>query len=180
MEKKLRSMTVSSDEEVSMKFIEEVFVSGVDSGDDGEEDVVDSTSVNKYSVDSANKPHKDFWDCLTKLKKHGLDVCEIKAEGKELGTWAVTGIKIAGDVVMKKGRVQLRVSKLVKRSKKTIHLWSPQVTMFPDNEDMTKYENANKLTECVEALIDECWAYLHGKYEQAGQFPLFTDKELVA
>jgi|SRR5690242_4629698 len=182
MEKKLRQFTISPKGEKTIQFIEEVITAGLKVAKDAEDEDEDedATSANRYTIKSENEPHKDLWECMKDLKKHAMDVCEIGIAGKELGSWSVTGIKVAGDVVMKKSRVQLQLSKYVKRTKKTISFWSPQVTMYPDKSGTeVEYENVDKLTEVVEALIDEVFAYIAGKYQEDGQLPLFVDERVA-
>lgn len=177
MDRKFRSFVISPDGDVTVQFNEEVIVaqSRKPSKEDDDEDD-DQTSVDKFTATTSRVPHKDLFDCLTALKKLSLDVCEITITGKELSTWGVTGIKIAGDMVLKKSRAQLRLTKYVKRSKKSLHFWSPQVTMYPDKEDAVKFENADKLTDLIESAIQEIEEYLGGKSAVEGQLPLFADR----
>lgn len=179
MERKLRQFTMSHTGAVKVQFVEEIIIAGskrAKSSEDEDEDD-DATSQNKYGAESQNQPHKDLLGCLTILKKHALDICEIGVAGKELATWSVSGIKVAGDVSLKKSRVQLRLSKYVKRTKKTVNLWSPQITMYPDIETVLEYNGTDKMTPVVEELIDEIFKYLGGKYEQTGQLALFPDRK---
>lgn len=180
MDRKFRSFVISPEGEVTLTFHQEIVTAGSKKpAKEEDSDDEDQTAVRKYSVTAPDKPHKDMFDCLTSLKKLGLDVCEIGINGKELATWGVTGVKIAGDMVMRKSRVQLRLTKYVKRTKKSIHLWSPQVTMYPDKEDAVKFESADKLSDGVESLLTEIEKFIDGKGQETAQLPLFATIELA-
>lgn len=179
MDRKFRSFVISPEGEVTLQFHQEIIIaSSKKPAKEEDADDEDETNVRKYSVSAPDRPHKDLFDCLGSLKKLGLEVCEIGISGKELATWGVTGIKIAGDMLLRKSRVQLRITKYVKRSKKSLHMWSPQVTMYPDAEEKVLFANVDKLTEGIESLLTEIEKFIDGKGEKAGQLPLFSDAEV--
>lgn len=173
MERKISSISIT-DEKVKVQFSEIAFNAGSSDSGDGEEDN-DSANEVKYQVESKNKPHKNFKNCMTSLRKHALAICEITADSKELPQWDVRAIKIAGDVLMKKSRVVITLSKTVKSTGKECLLVCPQVTMYPDSEEKVKYHDADKLAVAIEDLLSEAEEYLAGKYsdEDAEQLPLF-------
>jgi hypothetical protein len=128
----------------------------------------------QYHIKSKLRPHKDFIDSMKQLRKHGLEICEMAVDSKELKEWTVAGFKIAGDMILHKSRVVLEMSKKVQRTNKIIKFKTPQVTMFPEKEDELRYVDAEKLTVLIEAVIDQAWAYLNGKFEDSDiQLKLF-------
>lgn len=184
MEKQIKSMVITAEEGVKIRFFRPDVVAGSKQkkGEDSEDE--DEVKVPKYDVDSPYHPHPDLLSILQKIRKHAIDINEIDL--KSTSGWECTGIKIAGDVVLKKSRVQIRLSKYVKRSKKYVHMaYGPQVTMYPDKEETVMYPAADKLTELIEELLDEIELYLNGKYgedftaEQGEQLALFFDRELA-
>ncbi len=144
---------------------------------EGEEEGNDFIS-NDYQIKSKLRPHKDFLDSMKQLRKHGLEICEMSVDSKELKEWTVAGFKIAGDMILHKSRVVLEMSKKVQRTNKIIKFKTPQVTMFPEKEDELRYAEAEKLTVLIEGVIAEAWAYLNGKFEDTDiQLKLFENSQ---
>lgn len=168
-EKQLRSVKIGSESEVSVKFVEIITIAP--EHEDGE-----STHItNEYSVKSPQRPHSDLTDTLKKLRKHALEICEINVDSKEIADWSISGVKIAGDVALEQSRVVLTLAKDVKRTGKTIHFETPQVTMYGESE----YEGAEKMAAVIEDLIEEVWSYLNGtKVESSSQLALFPMAEM--
>lgn len=172
MERQLTSLTITADDEVKVRYTGMVVTAGEETNEEGAQDNV---KYRKYAVESDDPVHKELADQIKKLKKYALEICEIDPQGDELRNWAVSGINISGDVVLKKSRAVITLAKLVKRTKKIIHLKSPQVTMYPDGDDKSAglaYANADKLAEIIEAIIDEVWDYLDGVHNEEGQLAL--------
>lgn len=185
MDIQIKSLAITQNEEVVIGFARVDALAGSiepEAGDDAEDD--DRVKVPKGSFTSPYKPHKDLLDAMAKLRKHAIEILELQL--KSTSDWSVTAIKIAGDVTEKKSRVQLRLSKWVKRTKKMVHMgYTPQVTMYPSDEDAVKYSKADELTAAIEEVIDEATQYLDGKYgdddlteEQCAQLALFPEREL--
>lgn len=183
MEKQLRQITVSEEGRIKLIFAEVAHIASENQGEDSEEDFVD---VNEFTVKSMHLPHKDLLESMKKLRKFALESQEIEITTKELTTWNVSGVKISGDVLEKKSRVVLTLSKKVKRTGKFIHFSTGQVTMYPEKEDASAYHNADKMTVIIEDLIEECWSYLDGtktgeeKKKGVVQMPLFPDRTAEA
>lgn len=167
IEKQLRSVSISPDGDVKIKFAEVVTGEAAEGTDES------TVKQNIFTVQSGNKPHKDFTDSMKKLRKFALEVCEmpIPENSKHLGQYTVSGIKISGDLTMKQSRVVLTIAKTIERTGKVVKIVTPQVTMYGESE----YPNADKMTEIIEDAIEEAWSYLNGKYadESNGQLPLF-------
>lgn len=173
IEKKLRVLNISADLEVSVTF-DEVITTEAE-GQDDEAGVIN----NSFFVKSKHTPHKDFTDALKKLRPFALEICEMSSDTKEKSSWAVTSIKISGDLLMKTSRVVLMLGKELKGGKILKVGPSPQVTMYPTAEEKVPYHNADKMANAIEAIEREVWLYLGGKYEQSGQIALFPEKEAV-
>jgi hypothetical protein len=176
MDKQLRSLSIT-DEHVKISFVEADYFAG---SSDNEEEDNDKISEHHFSVKSGITPHKDLTDSMKKLRRLALDALEINlADAKDYYQWDVTGINIAGNYTEKKSRLVISLAKNVKSTGKAFALKTGQITMYPDAEDKVKFPFADKITPIVEDIIEECWSYLNGKYEEEGQYVLFPDKELV-
>lgn len=182
-ERQLVSVRISNDaDEVKIKF-REIITKELEEGQE-ENQVV----TNDFTVTSKNKPHKDFIDSLKKLRKFGLAALEINladddGPGKEqIRLWSVLALKFSGDVIAQQSRVVMTLGKYVKRTKKVSEIKTGQITMYPQNDDVTKMADVDKMTAIVEDVIEECWSYLDGKYadEDEGQLPLFAKQTAAA
>jgi hypothetical protein len=73
--------------------------------------------------------------------------------------------------------VQLILAKDVKRTGKRMEFNNaPQITMYPEPDATSDkmYHDIAKMTPIVEDLIEECWSFLNGKYEDESiQLKLF-------
>ena len=137
----------------------------------------DKSKKAKYAITNDDRPHKDFVNAIKKLRKFALELLEIDVDAKSIGDWTVTEVHLSGNVVLRQSRAQLRLAKSVERTGKVAELTkTPQVTMYPQNEDAAPYENAEVMSKQIEVVIDEAFAYLNGKYEgdPKGQLPLFS------
>jgi len=131
---------------------------------------------NSYLVKGKIRPHKDFIEEMKKLRKFALELCEMDVNSKEIGDWNVCGLQIAGDIFLHQSRAVLQLAKKVNRTNKVIKFKTPQVTMFPEADEATRYASAEKLTTQIECCIEEAYNYLNGKYEDEGiQFQLFPN-----
>lgn len=177
VERQLVSVAIDSELKVKMKFIETRILPLKDNDEENR------VKVNKFSVESEERPHKDFVNSMKKLRKHALDLIEIdlnpETSSKDLPTYTVSALKIAGNYLLKKSRVTLTLAKYVKRSKKVCETDLPQVTMYPEKEEAQMYPEAEKMTAIIEDIIEECWSYLEGKYEDEdpGQLALFPVRQ---
>lgn len=167
-EKQLRKLKISP-------LLDEVDIAFdvINSNDSQETEDEAPAKAHQHKVKSANTPHKDLVDSMKKLRKFALEICELKVDTKDINQWTVGAIKIDGDYLIKQSRVTMTLNKLVKSTGKVLQLKTPSCTMYSDNEESVKYPNADKMTAIIEDIIEECWSYLGGKYEQKGQLPLF-------
>jgi hypothetical protein len=117
------------------------------------------------------RPHKDLINAMKQLRKYALETLEIELAdaSKALKFFNVTGLKISGDLLLKQSRVEMTITKLVERTGKMVKIKCPQVTMYPQAEEMVKFPNADQITKYVEAVITEVWAYLDGKFEEENE-----------
>jgi hypothetical protein len=145
-----------------------------------EEESGDETNTDGFGLDSYRKPHKDFIDCFKKLRRLALAACDIGVEPKEVtDSWNVFAVKIDGNIETKQSRVLITLQKFVKRTGKYIRFKTPQITMYPEKDDVQAFKDADKITVIVEDLIEECWAYSDGtktgeeKKKAAVQMALF-------
>lgn len=173
IDRQLISVKIAADcSSVKIKFLEIVTLPPAD--------VEDESRIRKipYTVEGPYRPHKDLIACMRKLRKHGLDMLNIKLEdeSKQIHEWTVNQIKITGDVTMKQSRVQMKLAKLAPLTQKVCEIPVPQVTMYPAADEQVKYHAADKMTEIIEDIIEEIWSYINGKYGEEGgdQLPLFT------
>jgi hypothetical protein len=141
---------------------------------------------NEYWLRGKYAPHKDLVDCMKKLRKFALEIVDIDVDSKSLPDWNVSEVKIAGDYVMKKSRVQLilahEITVVGKSTKRHVHIKDvPQITMYPEKDDAGRYHNAEKMTEILQVLLYEVEAYLSGKYgeEDVEQLPLFPKESVL-
>lgn len=136
--------------------------------EESEEDDEPMFYINGTDKKGQFPPHADFVAAMAKLTKFALEICEI--DGSRAG-WSVRSFKIAGNVLEKKSRIVFELAKYVKRSKKSIAVNTPQITMYGE----TEYERAKDMSSAVEEVITEAWGYLLGKYgeDAKGQLPLF-------
>jgi hypothetical protein len=148
---------------------------------DEAEDPESSTLANEYTIKAKHRPHKDLVDCMKKLRKFALEACEIEVDSKKLTDWNVSTISITGDVVLRKSRVVMTLTKKVNRTGKFIEFKTPQVTMYPEKDEEGRFANAEKMSEQIEEIIEEGWSYMNGKFEMEinPQLALFkTDNSL--
>jgi len=127
---------------------------------------------NEYGVTGRYKPRKEFVDTMKKLRKFGHELCGMTVESKEIGDWTVSEVSFAGDVLLKQSRAVLKLSKETPTGK-LIDFKCPQVTMYPEKDDESRYTGAEKMSVILEDLIEEAWLYLNGEYADEGQLPLF-------
>lgn len=165
--RQIRQVKIKPDlSEVQIKFVEVGEIASEE-----EDDVI----TNEFSTKSKIRPHKDFVDAMKKLRKLALDVCEMPIDSKQVIFWNVIGISIQGDMSMHQSRIVMTLAKQVKRTNKMISFKTPQVTMFPEKDDESRYGKAEELTKLVEEVCSEAMLYLTGKYEEeGGQLPLFV------
>jgi hypothetical protein len=136
------------------------------------------TLSTQYQVKAKLRPHKDFVDAMKSLRKHGFEICEMTVDAKEIKQWTVLGFKIAGDMLLHKSRVVLEMGKKVDRTNKIIKFKTPQVNMFPEADEESRFHDAEKLTGLIESVIEEAWAYLNGKFEDTDlQMKLFETNQ---
>lgn len=156
------------------------FSSQVSKDVEGEEEA-ENLVGNQYTITSHHRPNGDFVDAMKKLRKFCLEVSEIEVDAKKLPKWFVTQLKISGDIVMRKSRVQFVLSKQIEKTGKQLKVGpTPQVTMYPEKDDSQRYHNAEAMSKQIEVCIDEAIAYLNGKYEDEdnNQLPLFPWENL--
>lgn len=165
-DRRISGISINAKGKVSIAFSEVITLPPVEGEDESE------TSANEYTVRSPNRPHKDFLDAMKKLRKDALAIGELNFDAKSITSMTVSDIKISGDMVMKQSRVQMTLAKEVKRTGKRIKIGPlPQVTMY--GEEASEYDNAEAMTQLIEAVVEEAWLYLGGKCEGEEQLPLF-------
>ena len=139
--------------------------------EDQDESSESTDTVDEFRVKSPRRPHKDFVNKFKKLTKFAMLADEIADEN--IGDYQVTRIKISGDMLMKKSRVEMVLSKYVERTGKWIKIPVSQVTMYGE----TDFPEINKLTKTIEELCEEAISYaFDNKYEieVKDQLPLFS------
>src|SRR6478609_9122383 len=150
-EKQFRSIRISPDlDEVKLTF-ETITTREIIEGE--EENQIKG---HKYSITGKISPHKDLTDLMKKLRKYALAVNEIEVDSKDLPKWTVQAVSISGDYLLKKSRVIMTLAKEVKRTGKVAIMKTSQVTMYPQMDE-------EKMSEIIEAIIEETWLYLNGK-----------------
>jgi hypothetical protein len=179
IERQLKSLKLNFDAtKVKMEFAQITTQEPPEDDEEGESVI----SVDTFIVKSKKKPHPDLIKCLKKMRKHALELMEIKLadEAKDLQDWTVLGIKIDGDVLKKQSRLVMTVGKWVSKTEKVLEWPITQVTMYPEKDDVKKYHDIDKLTTIVEDIIEECWSYCFlAKFDQEGQLSLFPTAEKV-
>jgi hypothetical protein len=171
IDRQLRKLEITEDLQVKATFVEILNVAP--SHPENESTIID----NEYSVKSRHVPHGDLLNVLKKLKAHALEICELEIpDAKKKGDYQVSGVKISGDVLLQQSRVVFTISKKINRTGKIVKITTPQTTMYGESE----YAEAEKMSAIVEDLIEEVFLYLGGKYEAAGQLPLFSPLQLEA
>jgi len=178
MERQLRSLEIT-DEKVKIKFVEAAYIAGTS---ENEEEDDDKVSEHKFTTESGLQPHKDLTDSMKKLRRLALEALEINlADTKDYSAWNVVAINIAGNVTEKKSRLVMTLEKEVKATGKGAKIKTGQITMYPDQADKVKFPFADKISPIIEDIIEECWSYLNGKYDESenGQYVLFPNRELI-
>jgi hypothetical protein len=146
-----------------------------------QEDEDSAVIPHEYSIKGRHRPHKDFIDAMKSLRKMALEANEMTVDSKEISSWTVNGLDIAGDMFLKQSRVVLILAKTVKRTGKVSEMKTTQITMYPEKDDPQAFKDVDKLTKGIEYVIGEAWEYLNGKYDEniSSQIPLFeTQKPL--
>lgn len=171
-EKQFRSLRISPDlDEVKITF-EKITTKEIIEGEDE-----DQIKGHKYSITGRIGPHKDLTDLMKKLRKFALAVNEIEVDSKDLPKWTVQALSISGDYLLKKSRVVMTLAKEVKRTGKTAVMKTSQITMYPQMDEENRFEDAEKMSEIIEAVIEETWLYLNGKSaDDDNQLALFPNE----
>lgn len=168
IERHLRSVEIADNGLVKIKFLELIHLPGVDGGPS-------RVKKNKFTVESEDEPHDNFKNCMTKLRKLGLEEREITVNSKQIGEWGVCQVKIAGDVLMRQSRVKIVLTKITERTTKASKMETGQITMYGDST----FEKHEELAKQVEDLIAEVWQYLNGAYNAEDQLPLLPERTLA-
>ena len=171
-EKQFRSLRISPDlDEVKITF-EKITTKEIIEGEDENQ-----IKGHKYSITGKISPHKDLTDLMKKLRKYALAVNEIEVDSKDMPKWTVQAISISGDYLLKKSRCIMTLSKEVKRTGKVAIMKTSQVTMYPQMDEDNRFEDAEKMSEIIEAVIEETWLYLNGKSaDDDNQLALFPNE----
>src|SRR5882762_8303114 len=144
-ERQLRNLKIT--DVVSMDFV----VMTTNPPEAGKEDGGSTVSTNKHGFESGSIPQKQFLDCMKKLRKHALEICEMDiVDKKNYTNWNVSELKISGDVTLKQSRVIMTVTK------------------YGESE----YQEVEKLTAIIEDIIEEAWSY----FDQNAQLDAFEQK----
>lgn len=159
-EKQLRSIRISPDQEEVKITFEVITTKEMIEGEDENQ-----TKAHKHSIVGKLRPHKDLTDLMKKLRKYALAINEIEVDSKDIGKWTVQAISITGDYIFKKSRCVMTLAKEVKRTGKVAVMKTSQVTMYPQMDEENRFEDAEKMSEIIEAVIEESWLYLNGKSE---------------
>ena len=171
-EKQFRSLRISPDlDEVKITF-EKITTKEIIEGEDENQ-----IKGHKYSITGKISPHKDLTDLMKKLRKYALAVNEIEVDSKDMPKWTVQAITISGDYLLKKSRCIMTLAKEVKRTGKVAIMKTCQVTMYPQMDEDNRFEDAEKMSEIIEAVIEETWLYLNGKSaDDDNQLVLFPNE----
>ena len=147
--RQIRSITMKPD----LSFTSVEFEYSVE-GEEEDDDVI------KDKVGSSKRPNKEFVDAMKSLRRLSLDTCETIPNAKEINMWRVTQVKIAGSIALKTSRASFKLSKSVERTNKEVGFGpTPQITMYPEKEDESRYHKAEELAKLIEKVCDEALAY---------------------
>lgn len=178
-EKQLLSLAISPDlNKVKVKFAE-VFTAEI--VDDAPEDAENEIKKRYFSTTSYDRPHKDMTGSMKKLRKHCLAMIglELADESKQLAEFAVSGIKMKGDLLMKQSRIQIIFGKKVELTGGIVEMKTGWFEMYPTDESKSKYVDMDKVANIVEDIAEEVWSYLFdGKFEEVvdPQLALFPNQ----
>lgn len=159
-EKQFRSIRISPDQDEVKITFENITTKEIIEGEDENE-----IKGHKYSITGRISPHKDLTDLMKKLRKYALSLNEIEVDSKDMPKWTVQAISITGDYLLKKSRCVMTLAKEIKRTGKVAIMKTSQVTMYPQMDEENRFEDAEKMSEIIEAIIEETWLYLNGKSE---------------
>lgn len=121
----------------------------------------------KFTGEGDYRPHKDLLNKLTMLRKYGLEMLgiELADAAKDLSKWSILELKLDGDHTTKKSRLRIVLGIQNEKTKKVSKIETQQVTLYPAQDDASKYHNADKVAQLVNDLIPEVWLYCEGKFE---------------
>jgi hypothetical protein len=127
---------------------------------EGEETDESSAESDEYAVKSSRRPHKTFVAALRKLTPHALALLKIDLNSGEK-EWSVTSVKIDGDVLLKKARLTMTLTKYYDNdgTEGYSSMEVPQVTVFGES----KYADQPALAKLFQALVDKAWDFLKGE-----------------
>lgn len=113
------------------------------------------------------RPHKDLVNKLKKLRKHALDMLgiELSDMSKDLSKWMALEIKIDGDLLLKQSRLKITLGVKNEKTGKVSKIQTQQMTMYPAQDDASKYHAADEVAKIVEEIQTETWLYCEGKFE---------------
>lgn len=134
---------------------------------EGEEASVDIKNI--HIIDSGHRCHKDFTNAMKKLRKHALAIIEIKDE--TVDNYAISGIKIDGDQVLKQSRISMTLVKKIKWLDDTTEIPINQISMYDSG-----YEGQDEMNKVIKGILEEAWAYIGGKQEKGQQLALFPER----
>ena len=163
-EKKLNSLYIHPDlSAVEIKFTELHVIE-----DETEEDGQRTIPV-KRTIEAPMRPTSALCDDLKSMRRHGLDILGIKLEKEaaQIKNWTVQRIKISGDMLLKKSRLEMELALKSDLTGKVVPIKVGQVTMYPKDEDKVKYHKAAEMTQLVEKIANGVWGYLNGEFDES-------------
>lgn len=164
-ERKLNELYIHPD--LSTVFIEFTELHTVE--DESEEDGYKTVPIVR-TIEAPLRPTSGLCDDMKSLRRHGLDILGIKLEKEatQIKMWTVMRIKISGDMLLKKSRLEMTLALKADLTGKIVPLKVGQVTMYPKDDDKVKYHKHAELAQLVEKIANGVWGYLNGDYEDSG------------
>lgn len=109
----------------------------------------------KKMLDSPVRPHQLLLDCMKKLKRHGLEMLELKHDNKTISSWGVPSLRISGDMSKETSKVVMVLTHELKTKRMHKHRTFP-VKMYGESE----YPACVEMTVIIEDICEEVWKYI--------------------
>lgn len=168
IERQLRKLSIK-DDKITIQFVETVVNEPSEPG--GESVVL----AEEFRVRSKRKPHENLLTTMTKLRKPALKSLEIGVDSKSLPNWDVKEINITGDIILRKCRITITLSKKVDWSGGTKEIDTPEITLYGESQ----FDGHEELAKLVEDVFAEVWMFLSGAYNP-NQLALFPERTMEA
>jgi hypothetical protein len=169
IERQLRKLKIE-DDKITILFVETVVN---ESSEPGGESII---SADEFKIKTKRKPHDNLLATMTKLRKPALRSLEIGVDSKSLPNWDVKEINITGDIILRKCRLTITLSKKVDWSGGTKEIDTPEITLYGDSQ----FDGHEELAKLAEDVFAEVWMFVSGGYNpnQLALFPM-RNQELV-